>query len=351
MEKSNENNSLTTALWNDHRPMVYILGTAVLLCFLVAILVIVHFQFGENIPGLAISHPTTAQYWGQIGDFVGGILNPTLSFFAFITLLYTLKIQSDELKEAREESRIAREEASSANRIQEYQTKIFERQSFESAFFGLLSAHQKITENIKFTDSDTQKTYIGKDALSKMSDKHLPFIEIARGDFPNRETTAFRARSRSLLNKNNLEIGHYFRSLYQILKYIDSYGKYSISPTKARTLREINEQLARDRSNYVAQRQYSNMLRAQFSSIEIDLIFANCLTPQGKDLKYYVEKYSFLKTFNRKRLKNHPKIVNLYDPIAYKDYEEITQLEIIEIVRSKPSDKAKFKIRLDLNKN
>lgn len=41
--------------------------------------------------------------WGQVGDFFGGMLNPALSFASFIALLYTIRIQSEELKLTREE--------------------------------------------------------------------------------------------------------------------------------------------------------------------------------------------------------------------------------------------------------
>ncbi|WP_395763624.1 putative phage abortive infection protein [Stutzerimonas balearica] len=338
MDKIKSKSNLFITMWREHRPMIYILAMAIILCLFVATLVTTHFQFGIDIPLLAISNSNTAEHWGQIGDFVGGILNPALSFTAFLTLLYTLKIQSDELKEAREESKAAREDAKSSHKIQEYQTKIFERQSFESAFFGLLNAHLKITENINYLDSDNN-LHTGREALAQIAKDHIPFNQLSRGDFPERETTAFRARARSLIGKHQLEIGHYFRSLYQILKYIDSYGKSSLSPGKAKTLRELREQLARDRRNYLEQRQYANMLRAQFSSAEIDLIFVNCLTPQGKDLKYYAEKYSFLKTFNKKRLKSYPKILSLYSDTAYKDSQEITPEELLNIIRTKPQYK------------
>lgn len=40
---------------------------------------------------------------GQMGDFFGGMLNPILAFASFIALLYTIRIQSQEIKEAKEE--------------------------------------------------------------------------------------------------------------------------------------------------------------------------------------------------------------------------------------------------------
>jgi hypothetical protein len=43
------------------------------------------------------------QYFGQVGDFFGGMLNPVLAFASFIALLYTIRIQSEELRLTREE--------------------------------------------------------------------------------------------------------------------------------------------------------------------------------------------------------------------------------------------------------
>lgn len=41
--------------------------------------------------------------WGQMGDFFGGMLNPALAFASFMALLYTIRIQSEELKLTRDE--------------------------------------------------------------------------------------------------------------------------------------------------------------------------------------------------------------------------------------------------------
>lgn len=41
--------------------------------------------------------------WGVIGDFFGGMLNPILAFASFIALLYTIRIQSEELRLTRDE--------------------------------------------------------------------------------------------------------------------------------------------------------------------------------------------------------------------------------------------------------
>jgi len=41
--------------------------------------------------------------WGQLGDFIGGVTNPMLSFLGLIALLMTVKLQADQLNAAREE--------------------------------------------------------------------------------------------------------------------------------------------------------------------------------------------------------------------------------------------------------
>lgn len=41
--------------------------------------------------------------WGQMGDFFGGMLNPILAFASFMALLYTIRIQSEELRLTKDE--------------------------------------------------------------------------------------------------------------------------------------------------------------------------------------------------------------------------------------------------------
>jgi uncharacterized membrane protein len=57
---------------------------------------VVNFSRGYDISG-------SVEQWGQMGDFFGGMLNPILAFASFIALLYTIRIQSAELRLTREE--------------------------------------------------------------------------------------------------------------------------------------------------------------------------------------------------------------------------------------------------------
>lgn len=79
----------------------------ILAIFVMAAVFILYFS---NFNGKFALQP---EYWGTFGDFVGGTLNPILSFFALMALLITIILQNRELEATREEiaqSRLAAQE-------------------------------------------------------------------------------------------------------------------------------------------------------------------------------------------------------------------------------------------------
>lgn len=81
--------------------------------------------------------------WGTFGDFVGGTLNPIFALFSLFAIIYTIKIQTEELELSREElkeSRIAQQGQSKSLELQNKATKV---QMFENTFFKLLELHNK----------------------------------------------------------------------------------------------------------------------------------------------------------------------------------------------------------------
>lgn len=71
------------------------------LFLLVAVFVISFLLNFSRARGYSISD--SMEQWGQMGDFFGGMLNPILAFASFIALLYTIQIQTEELRLTREE--------------------------------------------------------------------------------------------------------------------------------------------------------------------------------------------------------------------------------------------------------
>jgi len=53
---------------------------------------------------------TDPSAWGQFGDYVGGILNPAFSYVALVLLLFTIIIQSQQLKKSSEGLALSRKE-------------------------------------------------------------------------------------------------------------------------------------------------------------------------------------------------------------------------------------------------
>jgi hypothetical protein len=72
--------------------------------------------------------------------------------------------------------------------------------------------------------------------------------------------------------ENQHEVGHYFRLLYNIVKFVD-------------------------RSQIANKKFYTNLVRAQLSADELTLLFWNCLSKWGREkFKPLIEEYSLLKT-------------------------------------------------------
>lgn len=94
------------------------LGFALMILFLFYVFVGDDFKISDNL--------------GQVGDFVGGLTNPVLSFIALIVLLRTTLIQT---VETRKTSSIMLE-----------QQKLFEQERFESSFYKLLDRYELSAE-------------------------------------------------------------------------------------------------------------------------------------------------------------------------------------------------------------
>ncbi|WP_308905481.1 hypothetical protein [Neisseria mucosa] len=86
--------------------------------------------------------------WGTFGDYLGGTLNPIISFLALIGLLYTIHQQAQEMQATREELKQAAEQQRQQVEQQSRQSEIFNLQQFESTFFSLLDQHNKVIENL-----------------------------------------------------------------------------------------------------------------------------------------------------------------------------------------------------------
>ena len=113
--------------------------------------------------------------FGEIGDFIGGILNPIISGCTLFVAYAVWKLQKAELAETRKELQESR-------KVMQEQTKIAEQQRSEQRFFDLLnlykSALENTTESARRSDGGFD-VLIGKEAVSRINSalsRDIPLI-------------------------------------------------------------------------------------------------------------------------------------------------------------------------------
>lgn len=250
----------------------------------------------------------TPEKWGALGDFFGGILNPVLAFSSLVLLLATLRQNhkalsqnEDALRLNNAELEMTREELSESKKALIQQAEILKKQSFEGTFFNLLSIHQDLVNSIDLVAKNNKVTK-GKDCFkpfyqrlrdnfnqlryNKSLDPEYFSIHFDKKYLREKELDEKWLLSEEYIKSSYMafygfeqdEIGHYFRNLYNIIKFVDQ-------------------------SDIEKKKLYINILRAQLSTYELALLFYNCLSPVGSiKFKPYIEKYALLKGVNSKIL-------------------------------------------------
>lgn len=282
---------------------------------------------------------------GVFGDKFGAI-NSLFSGLAFAGIIFTIFLQKRELKLQRQELEETRDEF-----IQQNET--LKKQRFENTFFQLVQLHNDIVDKLKIKPFD-QNTYEKREffigALMELKYKsayeYYKFCGLNKLDAP--EITTFKMsrdnhhdffdklseeekRNIEALSNQQIEnfisepisnkednirrdyefffhkyqynLGHYFRNLYHMFKYI-----------------HITQLLPESEKQF-----YCNIIRAQLSTDELVLLFYNSLTPIKyysdhpnlgyPNFKYLIDKYDILQNMNERLLLDsaHMKIFKAND--------------------------------------
>jgi len=196
--------------------------------------------------------------WGQFGDYVGGVLNPTFSFLALLALLATLGLQIRELRLS------VRELKNSAEALAN-QNVTLRQQTFEATFFQLLRLHNDIVASMEVLSLSLKGRACFAHYLRELED-------LLTGGGADKKFENFAIHYDIFFRENQASLGHYFRLLYNIIKLVK-------------------------RTEGIEKRFYTNLVRAQLSSAELKLIFYNCLSEWGSEkFKPLVEEFALLKT-------------------------------------------------------
>ncbi|MDC7692411.1 putative phage abortive infection protein [Vogesella indigofera] len=183
---------------------------------------------------------------GTFGDFVGGVLNPLLTFFTFIGLLWTISIQQKELS-------LTREEMIEGRLVLAEQARTISQQRFESTFFALLDQFHNV-----------------------LISKEKKLLEIH--DICLKPKVTFVDHAKEIIEINNHEVGHVFRLLYQLYKLVWNHFHPSVD-INAKFI-GYGIKITKD------EKKYSSIIRSMLSGEVMQLVAINCATRDSSYLGY-----------------------------------------------------------------
>lgn len=217
---------------------------------------------------VAILWHGSAQHMGPFGDFIGGTLNPLLTFLTFMGLLVTIVLQQTELRDTRTELE------RSATAL-EKQIQATDRQNFESTFFQMLTLHNTIVNSIDLFYSGWERETEGRrskgaretkgrDCFSQFFDNFKEQYDTL-SDRPDRER--LQMSYDAFWQRRQQDLAHYYRYLYNVLRFVHE------------------AQGIEDRGPYV------KLLRAQLSDYELVMLFYTALNKHGINYWLYIHEY------------------------------------------------------------
>ena len=229
---------------------------------------------------------------GTFGDMFG-ITNAFFSGLAFGGVIYAIILQRRELQFQREELELTRMELKGQKQQLEAQNTTLKKQNFESTFFQLLRLHNDITNSIEVPDSShTGSTPIkGKHCFGVLYSQFREIFKLYDNE-PN-DNDRINAAYLDFYRANQNVVGHYFRNLYAIVKFVENSEVEDV---------EL----------------YVNLIRVQLTGNELLLLFYNSLSDtDSKNLKPLIEKYALLKSLPKDDLLLPKRHGSLYKKGAY----------------------------------
>lgn len=209
---------------------------------------------------------------GTFGDFIGGTLNPILTFLTFMALLITIVLQQTELADTRKEL------ASSARALEDQHDSL-DRQNFETTFFQMLTLHNTIVnsidlkwstgnpENKSAFDTGVLRQTVGRDCFKQF---YANYTNAYQDSGLQDEQIRLQEAYDKFWSRRQQDLAHYYRYLYNVLRFVYEYNGIE------------------DKFRYV------KLLRAQLSDFELVMLFYTALNKNGMNYWIYIMSISFL---------------------------------------------------------
>jgi hypothetical protein len=264
----------------------------------------------------------------ELGDFYAGSVASSWSlaglFFIYVAFLgqkQQLINQQIELLFNQGELKATRIELSGQREQLFEQNKTFKQQRFENTFFQLLANHMSTVNSIDIRQkSDQTGEYSisaqGKDCFKIFYNRFYKKCKTKAGkvskifDVNELNMKDVLQSYMEFFTQNQADLGHYFRNMYHILKFINE------------------EDIIKNK------KRYSNLLRAHLSSYELSILFYNGLGDYGTEkFKPLIEQFSFLKNLDIDLIISREHI-NEYDESAFKTKKQSTTKNIRHLADS-----------------
>ena len=230
---------------------------------------------------------------GLVGDMFG-VGNAVFSALALVGVIIAIYLQNKELGLQREELKLTRSEVKGQKEQLQAQAETLKKQTLENTLFQLLGFHQEILQGVR---SYRVREMRGREAITGLAVEFKD--EYNASQHKGSEGERMRDAYKTFHHKFQSYIGHYFRNLYQILRF-------------------INDSQAREEDKKL----YGRLVRAQLSSDELFLLFYNCLSEVGiEKFKPLVEKFAMLQHVPKESL-ILPEHIELYNQRAFGEAEQ-----------------------------
>ena len=300
---------------------IRILNTGIFIIFLGIII------FSWNEWNFSSSREIELNRLTQFSDFIGGLAGPIFALVGvilfyvalteqrkdFATNREALHAQTKALKQQIVEFELQRQELSETTQVFKIQTETFRKQQFESTFFNLINLHHQIVTSIdisrredkyprleslinKNANKHEKETVVttGRDCFGIFRKEFISIYQKYKVENPKmNELTVINNSYWIFYQKHQSDLGHYFRNLYHVFKFIDNSGE----PNKST---------------------YTSLVRAQLSNNELFLLFYNCASNLGNE-KFLplIEKYHLLQNLNKDNIIDLKKHYKFFKESAY----------------------------------
>ena len=200
-----------------------------------------------------LSKEIASDVWGQLGDFIGGILGTFIAYVGIRLLVETLNAQRD-----------ANDTASDSL---EENKKVYVLQQFDGNFNTLLKLYEETIES--YTKDNTKR---GREALHDIVLNLQNEVKPSGNNYAEKVALAAEGFNQKFYIPNREVASVHFRTLYQLFQLI----RESEIEEKKKVL-------------------YAKMLRGRMSEDELLLLRYNCHCSYGKKMQTNINRFNLLK--------------------------------------------------------